>query len=340
MSLVLVTGASGYIGNHIVTQFLSKGYRVRGTVRDPSNKVKCGHLHALIAAGKPLELVAADLLQAEDWPAAIQGVDYVVHSASPFIIDVSEADAEQRLIKPAVDGTTNVLKVALATKSVKKIVLTSSIAAIMEGRPDLEQQILGPNKKITAEEWTDVNHASPYPRSKTLAEKAAWALINSAETNPRNIPMTTIHPGFVTGPTLCGNDGTSISTCIKFMERAVPLIPYMNFPAVDVRDVADMHVGAVEVGESDGKRLIAVGENLWFHEWAQYLAKEFNPLGFKVPTAIMPNALAWVVSFVRPDVKALVPILGKTLGITFTPMSKSIVDMGHSLVQLGLVTKK
>nr|XP_006823935.1 PREDICTED: bifunctional dihydroflavonol 4-reductase/flavanone 4-reductase-like [Saccoglossus kowalevskii] len=171
VQLVLVTGASGYIASHVVQQLLKNGYRVRGTVRSKKNATKVQHLLNLCPdAQHELELVEADLLDVESWKPAVDGCSHVIHVASPF---PSEAPKhEDEIIKPALEGTLNVLKACQNAGTVKRVVVTSSIAAVSGG-------FTGESNVVFSEkDWPNVDTIGTYEKSKTLAEKAAWDFVD------------------------------------------------------------------------------------------------------------------------------------------------------------------
>ena len=133
-----VTGATGYLGAEVVGQLLDAGWIVRGTVRDPNDEDKTRALRALPFANDRLALVAADLLGGPgDFADCVDGADALFHTASPFIT-TNIVDAQSQLVKPAVEGTENAVKAALASSSVRRIVITSSIAAVMGKFTDKE----------------------------------------------------------------------------------------------------------------------------------------------------------------------------------------------------------
>ncbi|VDN20054.1 unnamed protein product [Gongylonema pulchrum] len=212
---VLVTGASGYIGIHCVQQLLDLGYTVRGTVRDLSSKVKIEPLKKLHGAKDHLELVVADLEKDDGWPQALTDCTYVLHVASPFPIV-----ADDSIISTAVDGTLRVLRAAAKT-SVKKVVLTSSCAAINEGHADT-------SKVFNEDDWTDVssNSVLTYSKSKTLAEKAAWEFVKQEGTN---FKLTTINPTLVVGPLLHNVRGTSINVSFEKFAIFPTLLAFFQF---------------------------------------------------------------------------------------------------------------
>jgi dihydroflavonol-4-reductase len=241
---VLVTGASGFIASHIVSQLLSAGYRVRGTVRDPASP-RHDHLKALPGAVDRLGLVAADLLTPHAFDEAVNGCEYVLHTASPYHIDV--ADPQRDLVDPAVDGTLSVLRSCLASGSVQRVVLTSSVAAITD-RAD--------GHVNTEADWNTRSSLTrnPYYYSKTLAERAAWSFV---ERNGIAFDLVVMNPFYVIGPSLGPDQNTSHRFFIGFTNGTVPVILAIEWPFVDVRDVATAHVLAMERPNAEGRYLVA-----------------------------------------------------------------------------------
>ena len=238
---ILVTGATGYIASHLIKLLLEKGYKVRGTIRSLKNRDKHAFLYNLCPEkNKNLELVEADLLKPATWPAAVEGVDYVMHLASPFPGVIP--NNENEVIRPAVEGTINVIQAAI-DKGVKKVVLTSSVVAIYCGHD---------GKPTGPDDWSIEEKCEPYPKSKTRAEKAAWDLWKKSE---GKLELATVNPGFVLGPVFSSNGGTSEKTIVDFMKGRVPGVPKVNIACVDVRDVAECHLKAMENPNSNGKRI-------------------------------------------------------------------------------------
>lgn len=260
--LVLVTGGSGFIALHVIHKLLEKKYRVRATVR--SLKRGDDVRAAMRSAGVPaaqidaIEFAEVDLLGEAGWDAACAGADYVLHTASPF--PASEPKDENELIKPAREGTLRALRAAKKAGTVKRVVVTSSVAAIMYGH--------GPrgsgDPPFTEADWTEVehpqSHVGAYPRSKTLAERAAWDWLAGDEGRDGAFELTTVNPVVVYGPSLGRGVNTSLEIPRRLLSGAVPAIPDIHLGVVDVRDVADLHVLALESPRAAGQRYIAVSD--------------------------------------------------------------------------------
>jgi dihydroflavonol-4-reductase len=245
-ALVLVTGASGFIASHIVSQLLSIGYRVRGTVREPSSP-KHSRLMALPGAEDRLELIAADLLRPGAFDQAVVGCAYVLHTASPYELDV--ADPQRDLVDPAVNGTLSVLQSCVADGSVRRVVLTSSGAAITD-RAD--------GHVNTEADWNTRSSltSNPYYFSKTLAEQTAWSF---AERERIGFDLVVVNPFYVIGPSLGPEMNTSHSFFTGVTNGTVPAILALEWPLVDVRDVARAHILAMEHPDASGRYIVAAG---------------------------------------------------------------------------------
>ena len=341
--LILVTGASGFVATHIIQQLLQTGYRVRGTVRSLKNDQKVKPLYELCPeSNDKLELVECDLLDEQCWPAAVKDCTHVLHTASPF--PASNPKNEDELIKPAVDGTLFVLKACQEAGTVKRVVLTSSMAAIAY-RPNPDGRVL------TEDDWSDLDDPSVYPyiKSKTLAEKAAWDFVNSIE-GEKKIELATINPTYIMGPVLCGSTGTSMELPIRLLTRDMPMLPDIYFGICDVRDVAKAHIKAMTIPESVGHRHIVDNGTLSLKEIAIIIDKEFRPQGYNVPTTVAPKFLMRIAALFEPSVRMLLPSIGRradldncrlvnVLGITPYPKEKSILDICYSVIETGRVKK-
>jgi dihydroflavonol-4-reductase len=319
MTKVLVTGASGFIAKHIVRELLDKGYTVRASVRSDKRKAE---IEALFPEAD-LEFATLDLTQDHGWADALDGVDVLMHTASPF--PAADPKDPQELIRPAVDGTLRAMRAAQAA-GITRVILTSSCAAIYK---DPAKPI---EAQSTAENWTDpdADFTSAYEASKTLAEKAAWDFV--AE-HPE-MQLTSINPGGVFGPAMDPNFGTSLEIIEDILARKYPMVPNMNLPMVDVRDVAHMHVAAIANPESIGNRYAANAGALSMLEIAQTLNAAFPDR--KIPTRKAPDLLVKAMGTVVPLMKMVAKNLGrnsdvdgtpaeKTFGFTYIPSTEAIV---------------
>jgi dihydroflavonol-4-reductase len=244
-SPVLVTGASGFIASHIVQQLLDGGYRVRGTVRDPDKTRAEGRLTGLTGARERLELATADLLTPGAFDDAVRECEYVIHTASPYAIDV--ADPQRDLVDPAVSGTISLLESCQEADSLKRVVLTSSVAAITDQAD---------GHVNTERDWNTRSSLTrnPYYYSKTLAEQAAWQFM---EAGAPGFDLVVINPFFVIGPSLVPGINTSHTSLIGLTNGSIPAVLAFHWPMVDVRDVARAHIVAMENPAAGGRYIVA-----------------------------------------------------------------------------------
>ena len=300
---VLLTGISGYIGLHCAKELLETGYAVRGTVRSQAKGQEVRETLAQASVDtNQLTLVELDLTSDCGWNDAAAGCNFVMHVASPFI--AANPKDPQEVISPAVDGTLQVLRAAKKVGA-KRIVLTSSIMSMMGSMK---------TGTFTTNDWTDVDapDISTYTKSKTLAEKAAWDFI-SEQTEDAPMALTVIAPGGVFGPPLGRNiSGQSMSMLVQMLGGKMPMVPKTAFPMVDVRDVAKLHVQALVLPKTAGKRIIAASsEPNGFQSAAQFLKDD----GYKGPsTRIAPNFLLRLLANFDREVKGMLGILGMNLG--------------------------
>jgi nucleoside-diphosphate-sugar epimerase len=347
--LVLVTGVSGFLGAHCAQQLLAAGYRVRGTVRSLNDERKIDHVRTLhTSAENLLELVEADLLLPDSWGPAVAGCTYVLHVASPFPASIPK-DADD-IIKPAVDGTLNVLR-AIANdpaRSVKRVVLTSSIAALFAGRDQMQ-------KVWNESDWGKLDDPKypvhPYPASKLLAERAAWDFVAALPTE-RRFELAVICAGLMCGPYLGGVPGTSAETTVRLLRRRMPAVPNMIFPGVDVRDIAKMHMLAMTSAGAIGKRFIGVSFDFAAREVAQILSQEFGPLGYRVTTAHLPNWLLRILALFDSSLQAIQVHIGLRPRFDVSPaesvlgmrrwigVKESCIEQAYSLIANGEVPDK
>jgi len=338
--LVLVTGATGYIAGHCIRELLEHGYRVRGTVRSLVNPAKTEHLRRIAAQlGGSLELVEADLTSDRGWRDAVAGCTFVQHVASPFPAEVPKDEMD--LIRPAVDGAKRVLQASADSGTVKRVVMTSSVAAVAFGHKDSNGAVR------TEADWSIAENCDAYPKSKTLAERAAWDFVAALPTEQR-FELAVINPGFVLGPLLNADQGTSGELVRKLMAREMPACPEIGFAPVDVRDVAIAHRLAMELPQAAGNRYICAGEHLWVQDMAKVLAAEFNPRGYRVPTGHLPYWLMWVFARFDKAVRLALTFVGRKelvssakaqreLGWTMRPVRESIVDTARTMIEHRIV---
>lgn len=304
--LILVTGGSGFLGVHCIAEALRAGYRVRTTVRSLAKEktVREGLTHAQppVDATK-LEFVVADLLKDEGWTEAAKGAEIVLHVASPF--PSATPSHEDELIKPAREGTLRVLRAAKAAGTVKRVVVTSSVASIAYGTQ------LKP--MYTEKDWSDPEGKqlpiSAYAKSKTLAEKAAW---NFIETEGNGMELSTVNPVGIFGPPLIiPTESTTCSIVQQMLTGALPAVPNVSFGLVDVRDVATLHMLAATKPEANGQRYIAVaGESVSLAGIAGILKTGLGTKASKVPTRTLPNFLVKILGLFMAQLKTIAPELG------------------------------
>lgn len=333
---VVLTGASGFIAKHIVLKLLNTGFAVHGTIRsmkraDEVREAVRPHLDDPKALDR-LTFAELDLTSDAGWAEALEGADVLMHTASPFPL-VQPTD-ENEVIRPAVDGTLRALKAAKAA-GVTRVVLTSSTVSVMEkDKPDN-------GTAFTEADWSDVNSAdiNPYGKSKTLAERAAWDFVSS---EAPDIELTTINPGFVIGPALDANYGTSLQVVERVVRSKDPMLPNFGFPCVDVRDIAEMHVRALTTPDSVGKRFIGVAGFMWFPEMAEAISAAMPDR--KITTRRAPNSIIRFMALFDKEIKTIVPNLDvqknvsgdrarEVLGITFRPLDKAAVDAAESVIE-------
>ncbi len=328
---VLVTGGSGYLGGWCLVELLRRGYRVRTTVRDLARE---GEVRAALAsqvdAGDRLTVLAADLKDDPGWPQAVEGCDYVLHVASPF--PPQQPKDPNELIVPAREGTLRVLAASLDA-GVQRIVVTSSVAAITGG----DKPASGP---LTERNWSDPDNPnlSPYARSKTIAERAAWDFMSERGASEK---LATVNPGAIIGPVLSDDHSFSLQA-IERLLRGMPGVPRIGFSFVDVRDVADLEIRAMTSPEAGGERFIATERFLWFAEVAAVLRERLGEDAAKVPTRSVPNLVVRAMGLFDPSVRSITGQLGKKtelssekartrLGWSPRPSEDTIADCGRSL---------
>jgi nucleoside-diphosphate-sugar epimerase len=347
-TVVLVTGGSGFIASHLILQLLQKGYRVRTTVRNLSREPAVRT--ALATAGAPsdtdtrLSFFAADLGSDNGWADAVQGCVYVHHVASPFPLELPKH--EDDLIIPARDGTLRVLRAA-RDAGVKRVVLTSSFAAIGYGWSTARKDI------FTEKDWSIIDSSQgvtvpPYPKSKVIAERAAWDFM---ESHGGDMQLAVINPGGVFGPVLGKEVTTSVQIIKKLMDGTMAFgCPQITLGIVDVRDIADLHIRAMLDPNAKGERFLGVADQgvLSFLDIARIIKAKRPEHAKKVGTVQLPNLLLRVAAMFDVSIRQMLPELGRLMQISndkaknrleWAPRSteESILDTVDSLVQGGLL---
>lgn len=326
---VLLTGASGFIAKHILVRLLAAGHSVRATVRDPSRETELRRL--VPDAGERLSFVTLDLMQDAGWAAALDGMTDLVHTASPFPIVQPKDEAE--VIRPAVDGTLRALRAAAAA-GVHRVVLTSSVAAIMHRGGE------GPQDES---DWADLAQpgTTAYVKSKTLAERAAW---DFAATVP-DLRLTVLNPSLVLGPPLDDTFGSSVGIIRRFLSGKDPFVPVLGMPLVDVRDVAEAHVRAVDRPETAGKRYILSAGSMWFGDMTQTLKRAYPTR--RIATRPAPMPLLRLLALFDREIRSILPDIGHIarvdnararaeLGIDFIPAEAALLATAKALVDRNL----
>lgn len=346
-SPVMISGATGYVAGHIVKLLLEAGVTVHAAVRDPSREEKLKYLNE-IAANSPGEIkyFKANLLDEGSYSEAMEGCSVVFHTASPFTVDVEDPQTE--LVDPAVLGTRNVLEEANKHESVRRVVLTSSCAAIYGDNADVQD---APDGILTEEIWNTSSSLAhqPYSYSKTVAEQEAWKI---AEQQSR-WDLVVINPSLVIGPGINPHATSESFAMVKQMGDGTMRTggPKFGFGCVDVREVAYAHVAAAYVPEAKGRHILS-GYNTDLYEMARTLAPKY---GKKYPLPPFPAAkwLVWLVgplfnkALTRKIVSLNVNVPWKAdngksireLGVTYRPMEESMDEMFQQLIDSGAFKK-
>ena len=334
MEKVLVTGATGYIGLHCIHQLLNQGYAVNGSVRSPERKDEIFQaLQNHNTSTENLNIFTFDLNDDEGWDEGMEGCDYLLHVASPIALENHDEDF---FVKPAVAGVNRAMKFA-KKHNVKKVVLTSSVAAIYE--------TMESKSYYDENDWSDPENPaiSHYSKSKTLAERAAWEFVEN-ENNP--FELAVINPALVIGPSLSGDLGESNKAIEMVATGKMPVAVPLQFGYVDVRDVAAAHILAMQNPASNGERFALAEKDLWYGD----VAKVLRDNGFdKAPTLAVPVWLAKILAIFSKELKLAVPYLGRLRSVKNTskakdilgwnprPAEESIVEIAQQIQDMGLI---
>ncbi len=345
---VLVTGATGYVAGWVVKRLLEEGLTVHAAVRDPDNADKLKYLNALAAdAPGTIRYFKADLLEPGSYRDAMAGCQVVFHTASPFKLGVK--DPQKDLVDPAVKGTRNVLEEATRTPSVRRVVLTSSCAAIYGDNADLEET---PNGVFTEDIWNTSSSLThqPYSYSKTVAEKEAWAIHDQQD----QWDLVVINPSFVIGPGI-NPRGTSESFRLIRQLGSGKLkagMPRLGLGVVDVRDLAEAHVRGGFTPEARGRYIVS-GHDTDYFELAAALIERYGD-DYPIPRRSLPKPLVWLFGPLtdKTTTRAVVarnvglPWKGdnrkgvRELGLSYRPMEESMNDFFQQMIDNGVVRRR
>jgi len=336
--LVLVTGGTGFLGGHCIIALLRKGYQVRTTIRDlaRANELQTMIADAVGEVGS-LDIVEADLANDVGWSEAIRGSRYVLHVASPF--PSAQPRNADELVAPARDGALRILRACLDAK-VERVVLTSSSAAMSypAGKtPD----------PVTEQYWTNPDHplATPYVRSKVLAERAAWDFVASNQC--KNL-LTVVAPSAILGPVLGRDFSYSVQVVSRLLNGSAPVIPRLGFSFVDVRDVAELHLRAMTSEVAAGERYLGSGEFHWLEDIASILRRSLGARARRVPRRRAPDFVVRLIAMLDPGLRSVARELGRKRTVssekaerTFAwrsrPFEETVLDCANSLIRIGAV---
>jgi dihydroflavonol-4-reductase len=336
--LILVTGASGFVGKWCVVKLLEKGYRVRGTVRSDAKAKQVRETVSGIVgadAASRLELVRADILEDKGWPEALAGVTAVMHVAT--VIRGDEPRDQSLVIRPAMEGTVRILKATHAA-GIKRLILTSSIATVGYGHGQTSGTRTYDETYFTnleAMRWTWA-----YCIGKTRAERFAWAFAKE-----HGLELTTVHPGAIIGPALDEDASISVGMVGGLLDNSVPALPSNGFSIVDVRDVADMHVAALERPESIGQRYLATAEYMPFPQVAK-VVQELYP-DRKIVQRAAPDWAIRLVAMLGGPARQIINDIGNVkifdgrkgealMGHPYIGARQSIKDTAEAFIKFGL----
>jgi nucleoside-diphosphate-sugar epimerase len=339
--MVLVTGATGFVGKWTIIRLLEAGYRVRGTIRSmrrAAEVFKSVTAEVGREAASRLELVEADLLDDAGWAEAMQGVATVMHVAAAIRAD--EPKDQSLVIRPALEGTERVLKAAHAA-DIKRFIMTSSIATVGYGHGHTTGRRVYNETHFTNLDGMKFTWA--YCIGKTKAERLAW---DFAEAN--GMELTTIHPGAIIGPALDEDASISIGLVSGLMDGSTPALPSNGFSIIDVRDVADLHIAALEKPEAVGERYLATSDYTPFPEVARILQEAYPDR--KIANKSVPDWIIRIIAMFGGPTRQIINDIGnekvfdgskgeKLLGRKFLSAKESVLATAESVLRLGLLQK-
>lgn len=339
---VLVTGITGFVGGHVALDLLKRGYTVRGSLRSMK---KADHVRDTLARhGAPvdkLEFIELDLLSDKGWDEAVKDCRYVQHIASPFV--TSMPDDEMELIRPAVEGTERALNAAFKA-DVERVIVTSSAAAVMYGHARDRKA------PFTANDWTNIEgrDVTAYVKSKALAERRAWEI---AEAAGRTNDIATVNPTGIFGPLLDTDPGTSGAIIVDVLKGQYPAVPRFAMGIVDVRDVAAVHVAAMENAEAGGHRYPVSAETIWMKRMAETLATAFPQYRGKLPKFTLPDWAVKLYANFNADIKGILGELGTfkvvdssdaeaLINRKLIPADEAVIATAKTIIDQGLLSEE
>ncbi|WP_417709886.1 NAD-dependent epimerase/dehydratase family protein [Roseibium aggregatum] len=343
---VLVTGATGYVAGWLVKELLDAGITVHATIRDPGDTRKTAHLQEIAAtAPGTLRFFKADLLNEGSYAEAMAGCAIVFHTASPFTSSVK--DPQRELIDPAVKGTRNVMETAARTPGVKRVIVTSSCAAIYTDAIDCSK---APGGVLTEDVWNTSASLDyqPYSYSKTLAEQEAWKIAEAQE----RFKLVTVNPSLVIGPALNDRPTSESFNIVRQMGDGTMKrgAPKLGLGVVDVRDLARAHMEAGYREDADGRHIIS-GHNTNILELGKALIEKYGDR-YPVPRQSLPKWIVWLVGPIVGDIsrkfvannvdvkwRADNTKSKRALGMTYRPMKTSMEEMFQQMIDAGAFGK-
>jgi nucleoside-diphosphate-sugar epimerase len=292
-----------------------------------------------VEAGDRLSVLVADLTDDAGWEEAVAGCDFILHVASPF--PPQQPKDPDELIVPAREGTLRVLRAGLDAGSHRIVVTSSAVAVANSGKPPISG-----GEAFTEEDWSDPSNPNltPYGRSKTIAEHAAWDFVTDRGDRSR---MSVVCPSAILGPSLSDDYSYSLQL-IERLLKGMPALPKLGFSFVDARDVADLQIRAMTAPEAAGERFLGAGPFLWTSEVAAILRNSLGSQADEVPTRTAPSFMVRLMARFDPGLRPVVNDLGKRrlmssekaktrLGWTPRPTDESVVDTARSLIDVGAI---
>lgn len=337
--LVLVTGATGFVGRWVVVRLLEAGWRVRGTIRSMQRAPSVFKSVTDVVGRDPvsrLELVEADLLSDAGWREAMQGVDAVMHVAAAIRAD--EPRDQSLVVRPALEGTERVIKAAHAA-GIRRFILTSSIATVGYGHGHTTGRRVYDETYFTNLDGMRFTWA--YCIGKTKAEQLAWDFAKK-----HGMELTTIHPGAIIGPVLDEDASISVGLVSGLLDGSTPALPSNGFSIIDVRDVADLHVAALEASEAVGQRYLATSDYTPFPEVARIVREAYPDR--EVTMKVVPDWIIRAIALFGGPTRQIINDIGnekvfdgskgeRLLGRKFISAKQSILDTAESVIKMGLV---